>query len=635
MRALVVTGGTEVDWDDVRVIANRSRGFLGMQIADWLYAKSVDTTCLISERALAQPKKGGAGWHPVSYRTYDDLVARLDEYLADGVPDFLFVPAAISDFAPVKVPGKVRSAGEEVTVTFRRLPKILATLRERCGIETFIVGFKLLCGVGEGTLVRAALEQTRSTRINLTVANDLEVLRRPENEGQHPAFMVTPEGGAIPVTGTKRDVAREIVDFCMKRHATTWARSRAVPVQTPREGAAFRQAADLLTFGQRSGLLRDHNGNVSARRGETGHLWATPRKVDKSAITPSDIIAAVHVEDEHGNRVEYEAEEGNKPSIDTQVHSLLYRTLVPQVSGILHFHEGYVVPDTSTDFPWPCGTREEYEEIFRVFDTRAPCVVELRHHGYLFCVEPGGGARLLRDWETLLEEWRSQIGDGFAKFVEDAKMSPIIVGGYVCGLVAETSTFVCPFFSSRTSPEATARGLGLLTEQVRTLAVPWGQRENYPRYRLLGKIHDSVALLVPHWVGVEEAAVGILEHEGRVLMLYRHVNDAAYPGALVFPGGRLDEGETPEEAVTREFKEETGIEVEVVRPCGLVTSYSKKALRLYRIRAYRVSQTGGELREFPTEEHRECWWFGPEAPDEIGHATKILFEDYWKERRDD
>ena len=54
-----------------------------------------------------------------------------------------------------------------------------------------------------------------------------------------------------------------------------------------------------------------------------------------------------------------------------------------------------------------------------------------------------------------------------------------------------------------------------------------------------------------------EVAALFIEHEGRILLLHRQENKSQ--GNLWgIPGGKLDKGETPLEAVLRETKEETG-----------------------------------------------------------------------------
>jgi mutator protein MutT len=50
---------------------------------------------------------------------------------------------------------------------------------------------------------------------------------------------------------------------------------------------------------------------------------------------------------------------------------------------------------------------------------------------------------------------------------------------------------------------------------------------------------------------------GVLIHRGRVLVLRNE------RGEWELPGGRLDDGETPEEALTREIREETGLKASV------------------------------------------------------------------------
>ncbi len=66
-----------------------------------------------------------------------------------------------------------------------------------------------------------------------------------------------------------------------------------------------------------------------------------------------------------------------------------------------------------------------------------------------------------------------------------------------------------------------------------------------------------------------EAAVGILL-EGDRLLMGRRPEQGLLGGLWEFPGGKLEEGETPERAVVRELREETGRRTRVLRRLGVV-----------------------------------------------------------------
>jgi 8-oxo-dGTP diphosphatase len=62
-------------------------------------------------------------------------------------------------------------------------------------------------------------------------------------------------------------------------------------------------------------------------------------------------------------------------------------------------------------------------------------------------------------------------------------------------------------------------------------------------------------------------AIAVVEQDDRFLVGLRAA-DQPLGGLWEFPGGRLEPGETPEEAAVRECREEAGIDIEVVKRLG-------------------------------------------------------------------
>lgn len=96
------------------------------------------------------------------------------------------------------------------------------------------------------------------------------------------------------------------------------------------------------------------------------------------------------------------------------------------------------------------------------------------------------------------------------------------------------------------------------------------------------------------------AAYGVCVRDGQVLLARLSPSDPAEPSRWTMPGGGLDHGEDPLDAVVREVEEETGFRVRVERLLGIDSyrvSPSAAGDDFHGLGiVYEVRVTGGELR---------------------------------------
>ena len=106
-----------------------------------------------------------------------------------------------------------------------------------------------------------------------------------------------------------------------------------------------------------------------------------------------------------------------------------------------------------------------------------------------------------------------------------------------------------------------------LREWCRALAL--GAATDYPRKRARQALPTV------------DVAVGLIFQRGRLLIMQRSA-EQMLGGLWEFPGGKIEAGESPEEAVAREVREETGLRVRAEQALGVIKhDYSHFHLRLH------------------------------------------------------
>ena len=115
---------------------------------------------------------------------------------------------------------------------------------------------------------------------------------------------------------------------------------------------------------------------------------------------------------------------------------------------------------------------------------------------------------------------------------------------------------------------------------------------------------------------------GVLVDDGRVVLV-RSSNPHHDPPLWWLPGGGIDFGEAPEEALIREFAEETGLIVNAPHLVGVTSDERRRdnGERLHTVRIlYTVRLTGGSLRDEAAGTTDLARWFQLAEVDDVNLA---------------
>jgi len=198
-KVLVIAGSTEEPIDDIRVVTNRSSGETGVELARAAFERGANVDLWMGRCEVELPE-----YIKTSRFTSFDSLAAMTKKIRH---DIVLFPAAVSDYSPKKVGGKISSSMDSLTVVLRRNRKLIDSMKRR-----FVVGFKAQSKMKDDALVEAALELIKRSKCPLVVANSIENVKK----GTTKVLVVAKDGSSESIEGTKFEVADRIIDVVVR-----------------------------------------------------------------------------------------------------------------------------------------------------------------------------------------------------------------------------------------------------------------------------------------------------------------------------------------------------------------------------------------------------------------------------------
>ena len=198
-KVLVIAGATEEPIDDIRVVSNRSTGETGVELARAAHERGASVELWMGRHETELPEHIKI----TRFSSFNDLAR-----MAKGKRfDIVFFPAAVSDFSPKKVEGKISSELSKLTIDLKRNPKLIDSMKAK-----MMVGFKAQAKVSDEKLIAESMKLLKRAKCAFVVANKMENVKA----GRTSVVIVEKDGNTELIEGTKQQVADRIMDKAVR-----------------------------------------------------------------------------------------------------------------------------------------------------------------------------------------------------------------------------------------------------------------------------------------------------------------------------------------------------------------------------------------------------------------------------------
>ena len=125
------------------------------------------------------------------------------------------------------------------------------------------------------------------------------------------------------------------------------------------------------------------------------------------------------------------------------------------------------------------------------------------------------------------------------------------------------------------------------------------------------------------------AVIALVVHGSRVLLIQRAVDPAK--GKWSLPGGYMDAGEMPQEALKRELQEEVGLSVKIGELIEIFPMVNDEEERIGIVLAFEGEPSGSPEIPFVADDAQDAGWFSlDEIPSDVAFESTETLLNNWK-----
>lgn len=205
-KVIVTAGGTIEKIDDVRYIANKSSGRMGIAIAEECYLRGAEVILLRSKSSV-KPR------YLITEKIFETS-SELFELIKKEVrkSDVIYHTTAVGDFQPEKsVKGKI-SSGVDLDLKLKPAEKIVDQIK-KLNPAIKLVAFKAEYGLKDSEMIEKALKKLIECNADAVVVNDISKADRGFEADTNEVIVVLKNGESGKIfLSSKREIVKGIVD---------------------------------------------------------------------------------------------------------------------------------------------------------------------------------------------------------------------------------------------------------------------------------------------------------------------------------------------------------------------------------------------------------------------------------------